>query len=129
MLRGEKHLTMDVSITAEDDDPQRFADLVDPGKNLIPKLGVLGVEIDRRIAAMLPELRKQYGIVVAARAAGAEGVDVDLRPGDVIYALNNEPTSSIAALKTTVGQLKSGDPVVLQIERDGQLRYVAFEVE
>jgi serine protease Do len=129
VLRGADRLTMDVSVTAQDDDPQRFADLVNPEKNLIPKLGILGVEIDRRLAPMLPDLRKQYGIVVAARAAGSEGLEVDLRPGDVIYAINNEPTATVPALSTALGQMKSGDAVVLQVERDGQLMYVAFEME
>jgi serine protease Do len=129
VLRGSNHLSMEVSVTAEGDDPQRFADLVDPAKNLIPKLGILGVEIDKRLAPILPDLRKPYGIVVAARAAGAEGLDVDLRPGDVIYAINNEPTSTVAALTSTLGQIKSGEAVVLQLERDGQLMYTAFEME
>ncbi len=129
VLRGENRLTIDVPVVAQDDDPQRFADLVNPEKNLIPKLGILGVEIDRRLAPMLPDLRRQYGIVVAARAAGAENLDVDLRPGDVIYAINNEPTATIAALTTALGQMKSGDAVVLQLERDGSLMYVAFEME
>jgi serine protease Do len=129
VLRGADRLTMDVSVTAQDDDPQRFADLVNPEKNLITKLGILGVEIDRRLAPMLPDLRKQYGIVVAARAAESDGLDVDLRPGDVIYAINNEPTSTIASLTGALAQMKSGDAVVLQVERDGQLMYVAFEME
>jgi serine protease Do len=129
VLRGANRLTMDVSVTAQDDDPQRFADLVNPEKNLIPKLGILGVEIDRKLVPMLPDLRKQYGIVVAARAAGSEGLDVDLRPGDVIYAINNEPTSSVKSLTTALEQMKSGDAVVLQLERDGALMYVAFEME
>jgi S1-C subfamily serine protease len=47
----------------------------------------------------------------------------------VIYAINNEPTSSVASLTTVLGQMKSGDAVVLQVERDGQLMYVAFEME
>jgi len=129
VLRGDNRLTMDVSVVAQDDDPQRFADMVNPEKNLIPKLGILGVEIDRKLAPMLPDLRKPYGIVVAARAAGAEGLDVDLRPGDVIYAINNDPTATIAALTAALGQMKSGDAVVLQVERDGELMYVAFEME
>ena len=129
VLRGSQRLTMDVAVVAEDDDPQRFADLVNPEKNLIPKLGILGVEIDRKLVPMLPDLRKQYGIVVAAKAAGAEGQEVDLRAGDVIYTINEEPTATIAALVAALGQLKTGDPVVLQVERDGRLQYVAFEME
>ncbi|MGA2136423.1 MAG: trypsin-like peptidase domain-containing protein [Bryobacteraceae bacterium] len=129
VLRGDRHLTMDVSVMAQDDDPQRFADMVDPEKNLIPKLGILGIEIDKRLSAMLPDLRKEYGIVVAARAAAADDEGLDLRPGDVIYALNNEPTATVAALTDALKHLKNGDPAVLQIERSGQLKYIAFETE
>ena len=129
VLRGGNHLSMSVAVTQEVDDPLRFADMVDPAKNLIRRLGILGIEIDRSLSAMLPDLRKQYGIVVAARAAGTEGQDVDLRPGDVIYAVNNQPTSTVAALRGVLDGLKSGAPVVLQVERNGQLLYVGFELE
>jgi serine protease Do len=129
ILRGDRHLTMQVPVVANDEDPERFADLVNPEKDLIPKLGILGIPIDKRLAAMLSDLRKPYGIVVAARTAGADILTLDLRSGDVIHALNNQPTSTIAALQSALDQLKSGDPVVLQIERDGQMRYLAFEME
>ncbi len=129
ILRGEHHLTMEVAVTAEDADPQRFADLVDPEKNLVTKLGILGIQIDRRLAAVLPDLHKPYGVLVAAKASGAETLQVDLRPGDVIYAINTEPTATVDALRTALAQFKSGDPVVLQLEREGELQYVAFEVE
>jgi hypothetical protein len=32
-------------------------------------------------------------------------------------------------LRTIVASLKGGDPVVLQVERDGGLLYVSFEME
>jgi hypothetical protein len=32
-------------------------------------------------------------------------------------------------LRATVGALKTGDPVVLQVEREGSLLYVSFEME
>jgi len=129
VLRGDRKLDMDVSVAAQDDDPARFADMVDPEKNLIPKLGILAIAIDRRMAPLLGDLRKDYGIVVAARTAGADEQSVDLRPGDVIYSINNQPTTTVTALTGALGQLKSGDPAVLQIERQGQLKYIAFEVE
>jgi len=129
VLRGSDRLTMAVEVTAVDDDPQRFADLVDPEKNLIPKLGILGIAIDRKMAPLLPSLRKQYGIVVAVRVAGSEGLDVDLRPGDVIYSLNGEVTATVESLQSALAQMKSGDAVVLEVEREDQLRYVAFELE
>jgi hypothetical protein len=33
------------------------------------------------------------------------------------------------AERATVAKLRPGDPVVLQIERKGRLRYLAFEIE
>ena len=129
VLRGDDQLTVDVPVGAQDADPQRFADLVDPTKNLIPKLGILGVGIDKRLAAMLPDMRRPYGVVVAAKTPGADGFDLDLRPGDVIHALNGEPTATVEALQTALAQLKPGDAVVLQIERDSELMYVPFELE
>ena len=129
VLRGDRRLSMEVPVVAENDDPQRFADMVDPEKNLIPKLGILGIGIDKRLAPLLPDLRKEYGIVVAARTAGGDYQEVDLHPGDVIYAINNEPTTTVASLTAALGRMKSGDAVVLQVEREGQLKYIAFEMD
>ncbi|HTQ58021.1 MAG TPA: trypsin-like peptidase domain-containing protein [Bryobacteraceae bacterium] len=129
VLRGDRRLSMEVPVVAENDDPQRFADMVDPEKNLIPKLGILGIGIDKRLAPLLPDLRKEYGIVVAARTASGDYQEVDLHPGDVIYAINNEPTTTVASLTAALGRMKSGDAVVLQVEREGQLKYIAFEMD
>jgi S1-C subfamily serine protease len=122
-------MTIAVAVAAREDDPQRFADMVDPAKNLVPKLGILGIEIDQTIAAMLPELRKKYGVVVAALAGDSPYSGDAIKPGDVIFALNTEPVSSVAALRTALDALKETDAVVLSIERDGQFVYVTLENE
>ena len=57
--------------------------MADPEKNLVPELGILGVEIDERIAAAAAGLRDPYGIIVVARAAGAAS-DVALQPRDIV---------------------------------------------
>ena len=55
---------------------------------------------------------------------------MDLRPGDVIYAINNRAhLDHRGADDNASRQMKSGDAVVLQVERAGQLMYVAFEME
>jgi S1-C subfamily serine protease len=78
---------------------------------------------------MLPELRHDYGVVVAARSANAPYTGAGLEVGDVIYEINKTPAVTIAALRATLDKLKSGDPVVLQVERRGKLRYVTIELE
>jgi S1-C subfamily serine protease len=43
--------------------------------------------------------------------------------------MNGVTIISLETLNAGIKQLKPGDPVVLQIERDGQLQYLAFEME
>ena len=43
----------------------------DPEKGLVSRLGIIGVEIDQRIAAVATGLRDPFGITVVARAMGA----------------------------------------------------------
>ena len=55
--------------------------------------------------------------------------DTGLQAGDIIHQLNTTSIDSMDTLRATVGALKIGDPVVLQVERDGGLLYVSFEME
>src|SRR5580658_6785294 len=66
VLRGQDQLMMDVNVTDSVDDPQRFADMVNPEDNLVPKLGILAIGIDKTLAALLPGLRHGYTVAVAA---------------------------------------------------------------
>jgi S1-C subfamily serine protease len=102
--------------------------LADPEKSLVPTLGILVVEIDKRIAAMLPELRDPFGIIVAARAAGATA-EVPLTTGDVIRTLNGEPITTLDRLRNALKNLPPGAAVVLQIQRDQKLMYLAFTLD
>ncbi len=126
VMRGHDALTVEVPVIERKDDPQRFADMVNPDQNVVARLGILGIAIDRKVSAMLPDLRKTYGVVVAASMFGSQG---GLQTGDVIYAVNGDPISSVEALRTALGSVKSGDPAILQIERDGRLMFLEVELE
>jgi S1-C subfamily serine protease len=54
---------------------------------------------------------------------------VDLQAGDIISAVNTLPTPFLETLRSSLDELKPGDPVVLQIERNGRLQYLAFEFD
>jgi serine protease Do len=129
VLRGDQQITYPVAVVERENDPMRFADLVDPVKNIVPKLGVLGIEIDKKIAELLPDLRKQYGVLVAARAGDSPYTGDNLQIGDVIVSVNGTPVTSIPALKTAIDKLKDTDPLVLQIQRDERLMYLTMVVE
>jgi len=125
--RDGQPMKFSMPVIERDDDPQRFADMVNPEKNLIRRLGILAIEITEKLADMLPELRHDYGIVVAARAADAPGAV--LEPGDVIYEINKTPAVSIKALRAALDAAKAGDTVVLHIQRGTKLKYIAIDLE
>jgi serine protease Do len=125
--RDSAELKFSIPVIERDDDPQRFAHMVTPEKNLIRRLGILAIEITEKLSDMLPDLRHDYGIVVAARAADAPGAVLEL--GDVIYEINKTPVVSIAALRAVLDATKPGETAVLQIQRGTKLKYVAIDLE
>jgi serine protease Do len=125
VLRGKDPFEFDVSLMEPPHDMDQITALADPEKNLVPALGIVGVEIDKKIAAMTSDLRDPYGIIVAARSAGAT-VEVPLNTGDVIRTLNGTPMTTLERLRSTLKSLASGTAVAMQIQRDQKLLFVTF---
>jgi S1-C subfamily serine protease len=118
-----------VAVTERDDQLSQL-DSNDPRPYLVTRLGILGVDLTKDIAETLPVVRVQAGVVVASMVAGAFDARAGgLAQGDVIYAVNRKPVARIADLRTMIEGFKPGDPVVLQLERRGELMYLAFTVE
>jgi serine protease Do len=128
VLRGTEQQTLSVAAVEERNEFDSLSSMADPEKSLVPELGILGVEIDRRIAESATGLRDGYGVIVAARAAGAAS-EVPLLPRDVIRSLNNREMWTLQGLKDAVRAVKPGTPVTLQIQREGRLMYVSFTRE
>jgi len=98
-------------------------------QSLISRLGLVCIPIDKTIADSIPDLRKQYGLVVVARTSEGQARFLDLKPGDIIHELNQLPVSSLDAFRDRINEFRKGDAVALQIEREGHIRYTAFEIE
>jgi len=129
ILRGADRLTIDVPVMDTVDDPQRFADMVNPEDNLVPRLGILAIGIDKNLGQLLPGLRNSYGVVVAAGSTTDVSSGTGLQPGDVIYSVNGAPVGTVEALKKKVEEFKPGDSIAMQIERSGRLMFVSIELE
>src|SRR6185312_3268243 len=128
VLRGSEKLTFEVAVVEPPHDFDRLADLADPDKSLVPKLGIVGVELDSKLAATLPGLRVSSGVIVAAKAADPS-VDTSLNTADVIHAINGVQVETMAALRSALDHLAPNASVVLQIERDGRFMFVSFELD
>lgn len=120
--------TVKVEIIERPDDPERFSDLVSPEQNLIPKLGILGLDLTDIIKKMLPPLRENSGVVVANRA-NLMYDQGEFLPGDVIHSINNNTITNLAELKSAVASLMVYAPVVIKVEHSGRFRYIVFELE
>lgn len=129
VLRGEEELSKTPVVRERADKGNLLQRLIHPEKNLIARLGILCIEIDKDVASLIPGLRRQYGLIVAAKAAGGQSQFIDLQPGDIIDAVNTSPVALLDSLRSTLSDLKPGAPVVLQIERDGRFQYLAFELD
>jgi serine protease Do len=56
-------------------------------------------------------------------------VDSGLMAGDVIHSLNRTPITSVEILRDAFTKLQPGDPAAMQVERNGKLTYLTFEME
>jgi len=99
VLRGTEKITFQVPVLAQKHDVDRLLDLADPQKNLVRKIGVLALDLDDRVLGILPDLRIKSGVVVVANTAYSRAVDVRLRPGDVIHAVNTKAVTSLEDLR------------------------------
>jgi serine protease Do len=130
VLRGRDELNMAPVVRERADQQAKLlARLANPEKNLIARLGILCIEIDKDITAMIPGLRREYGLMVAAKSPGGQSQFIDLQPGDIIDAVNTYPVAFLDSLRSALADMKPGDPVVLQIQRDGRFQYLAFELD
>lgn len=129
VLRGNQKLSLEITVVDQTHNVDRLIDMVNPQNNLVVKLGILGVEITPQIAQRITDFREASGVIVVARYATSFYTPSSLTSGDVIHALNGSPVTTIEGLNAELGKLKPGDPLVLQIERDQQMRYLTLQME
>lgn len=133
VLRGKEKKIINVPAIERRDQMDQLIDTVNPENNLIPKLGVLAIDIGDQLGDLGTQLKSGLripsGVIVVGRAVELVTPETGLQAGDVIHQLNMKAIDSTAQLRTAIDSLKAGDPVVLQVEREGELMFVSFEME
>jgi S1-C subfamily serine protease len=125
LKRADGPFTVDVTAVDLPHACERAA-LVDASATLVESLGIIGLTVDAGLGA---QLRIPSGVVVAVRVERPHVPDGVLAQGDVIHSVNGVAVSTPEALRSAVDRIEQRGAVVLQVERDGQLTYVAFERE
>jgi serine protease Do len=129
VLRGKEKLTLNVPVLEMTEPLDALTSLANSQNNLVGRLGILALDVNDQLRSMIGDLRISSGVVVVGRAAEFNSADSGLQAGDVIHSLNRTSIDSVATLRTAVRALKPGDAVVLQIERNGGLQYLPFDME
>jgi len=96
-------------------------------ENSLDKLGVVGSTWQRSPAERHSK-STPAGVLVTAKLAGSDA-QPELVIGDVIRSVNGKFVSSVAELRTMLNGFKPGEAIALQVERNGKLMYVAFEID
>ena len=129
VLRGTQRLSFNVAPILARDRIDELAGVANLVISRIGMLGILGVDFESDVRSLLPDARLDTGVVVVGLDRESNLVDTGLETGDIIHALNRMPIASVEQLRSAAAQLKPDDSVVLHIEREGQLKYLAFEME
>jgi serine protease Do len=128
VLRGTEKILLNVPALQHHDKADDLASFIDPNSR-IGRLGIYTMDFDARLKAAMPDVRIRSGVVVVGQSLDLNALTGDLHAGDIIHALNRVAVQSTEELRSALRQLKPGDPLVLQIERQGQLQYVDSEME
>lgn len=81
-------------------------------------VGVVPAPITPAIAKQL-QLKSTEGVIVAAVAEGGPAARADVRPGDVITAVDGQPTPTPESFLARLRQYEPGDTLTLTIRRGG----------
>jgi serine protease Do len=129
VLRGTHALSLEIPVQERRDSLDRLMSAVDPEKNLVRRIGIIGVAIDAPTAGVVPGLRLPSGVIVVALAGYAGSIESGLVPGDVIHSVNRTRVTTLDDLRSALRDIKVGNAAVLQIERQGVFKFLQFEIE
>ena len=129
VLRGVNQMSFNIPVKVYHDKLDELADVSDLQKSLLRELSVFVTDLDVSVRSALADARSESGVVVLAQTAGSRTPDTGLKTGDIIRAIDRTPLQTVSQLQAIVRALNPGDPVVLQIERNGKLQYLAFELD
>jgi serine protease Do len=129
VLRGVNRMSFNVPVKVYHDQFDELSELPQLQKVLVRELSVFVTDLDSSVKSALSSARSESGAVVVAQVGGSRTVDTGLKTGDIIRVVNRTSLQTVSQLQAIVRDLKSGDPVVLQVERGGKLQYIAFEMD
>ena len=126
LLRGSHPFVAWVTVQRGSDDYEDLLEQVDIQQSIVKPLGIVATTLNEKTRPEAPVPRSKTGVLVVGKVARSE-VHTGLGVGDLIRSVNGVSVQNVESLRSLLQQYRSGDAVVLQIERHGRLRYLSFE--
>ena len=93
--------------------------IIEHGRAQRPWLGIVGYDVDRRIAHYFG-LSVPHGVFLVELSEGSPAAAAGVRVGDVITALDGRPVTSVSDLVGALHGKQIGDRVEVEVERQGR---------
>lgn len=125
IVRNGKELLLDVAVGER---PAAVADRFrSPQKNGPVRLGITVEDVTPGIQAQM-NLSSSRGALVLEVDPGSFADNGGVRPGDVIHEINHSSVFAATDLLATMRSLKEDSTVLLRLERQGKVFYLAFQL-
>lgn len=124
VMRNGKTMSLHPTLREASDSDGKQAQVNQPG---------MAASSDLSVDELTPNLRNQFqipagvdGVVVTRVAPDSQAYEKGVRPGDVIIEINRQPVRSQQDFDRLYGQVDSGQPVLLALNRQGGYLIVAY---
>jgi serine protease Do len=107
--------------------PSGVEDIISPAQDTIGRLGIIAVNYGEKLRNIYPDARGSDGVVVAAMSEGIDRGARKLHAADIVHGVNGLSIHNVDELRTRLNEIPPDEPVVLQLERDGRLRYITVD--
>ena len=128
VLRGTRSFITEATIEKGSNDKDDLLDQIELQKSVVKQLGIVAVTLPDKNRVARSEFRSKTGVLVAGRVVHTD-VDTGLSVGDLIRSVNGTDVQGVENLRVLLDRYKSGEAIVLQVERHGHFRFLSFESE
>jgi len=101
-------------------------DYANVAKDFVDQLGIVGVNLNAGIRHLFPATRVPGGVVIAAKCEGINYDTDELKADDILHQVNGHDIHDVADLRSYLLQTAPHEPLILQVEREEHLMYIAI---
>lgn len=132
ILRKGKEMHMSITVAERPEDEQIAGRGGQKGgPSVRPQKDILGVTVDNIPEEIMEQLDLESGegVIILKVEPGSPAHRAELKKGDIIAEIQNEPVSDAASYRKLIADVKKGDEVLLLVMRDGHAMYVVVNVD